>query len=119
MSRIRLAERRGSLRAPNSVVQDQALQYLMLVEEADRIRRDAEEQVAEVRRLLASGTALDRVQTYYPDLFRDPSDPEAMLDDNTVEWEAPEDPDEEDLISAWIEGRHAGVIRASAFDDSD
>lgn len=107
---LRLARARGSLVAPNSPVQDRALEALEVLELIDR-----EKARVDSVKLLASSTQIDweRAPQQFPEYFA-PADPFAgavdedgtydpdRVDEDSIAWQAPATPDEDSDISEWI-----------------
>lgn len=106
---LRLARARGSLRAPNSVVQDMALEILDMLDETEK----ENQRIDRVRGLLTL-TTMERVKDFFPEYFR--PDPLATaydeetgefdidaIDPADVEWVVPTSEDEDADLSAWIE----------------
>jgi hypothetical protein len=122
LTHLRLAEQRGSLRAPNSPVQDAALTILRMLSEADK----AAQRLDMVKALLVQPMAdLDRVRGQFPEFFDpfsaavDPEtgevDPDAV-DEEALDWSTPASPDEDDDISAWIAARESGSVSLADMD---
>lgn len=116
---LRLAQARGSLVAPNSPVQDLALQFLAL----DEARYREQERYEDVRRLMVSN-AIENVHRYFPEYF--PADFEEqlayakatkdgtfrpeLLDDSALEWRAEGiTAEEDDEISRWVKDREGSL----------
>jgi hypothetical protein len=123
---LRLAQARGSLVAPNSPVQDLAIQILALLEAKER----EVEKVDHIRRLLLDHSLVDvyRVfpefvpadfaeqmafaKAHQPDGTFDPE----LLDDSALSWRAEGiDKDEDDEITRWIKDRE-GQLSLSTTD---
>lgn len=125
LNHLRLARARGSLQAPNSQVQDSALQILDMVDEG----RKEDLRVDMVKGLLAlAGPAQQsEVARLFPEYVKDDPYQEAYtqsgefdidkVDDATVEWSvASKDQDEE--LSRWIsEQERAGGVTFTAEDE--
>lgn len=121
---MRLARMRGSLTAPNSPVQDRALEYLLLDErqQKERLRLDEFK-----RALMVSSVTMERAHTFFPEYFPRDAFTEAQKDDGTydidavddakVDWETPRDHYTDDEISAWIAERERGSVTAADLDD--
>lgn len=113
LTHLRLARARGSLTAPNSVVQDEALTILDMVDERERER----ERVDMVRALIATvgPEGEERVVAQFGEYFPEEQDPFVgaydeegnfdidKVDDSSVPWRTPVSPDEDEALSAWIE----------------
>lgn len=123
---MRLAEARGSLRAPNSRVQDRVLEYLILLAARDRevARRDALK-----HSLLVGGSeAFTRMRDLFPEYVADEDAFEQArtdegdydidkVDDAKVTWTTPANEEEDDDISAWIASRESGSVTVADLDD--
>lgn len=118
---LRLARARGSLTAPNSVVQDRALTYLLMLEETEKVQS----RIDMVKGLLVSPTSnFDRVREQFPEFF-DPFE-EAKQEDGTydidkidatdVEWGTPTSAEEDDDLSRWIASRESGSFTGADFE---
>lgn len=119
LTHLRLARNRGSLHAPNSPVQDRALEILDMLDvvEAQGHRLDSVK-----IGLLSPLVTEDRAKSLFPEFY--PADPfaDALQDDGTydpskvdedeIEYDAPSSPEEDDDISAWISSRESGSFTA-------
>lgn len=120
---LRLARARGSLQAPNSVVQDYALEILDMLDESVR----ETQRIDMVKTLLAS-VPMERVKDYFPEYFRPDPLAEAIdpvtgefdidkVDDSKIDWQTAGSEDEDADLSAWIEEQErksGGVTTFSA-----
>lgn len=99
--------------APNSPVQDRAVEVLDMLDhvEQERARFDS------VKALLASPLASwDRVKEQFPEYFdpyesakqEDGSYDIDQIDDADVEWSTAASPDEDEALSTWIAQRESG-----------
>lgn len=122
MGRLRLAERRGSLVAPNSQVQDLALQILMLADE----RATKEQMVNAIRHSLVAGGDLGIAKLHFPDYFAPEEAPPADSDEEAkdaymerpdIVWGTPTSVTEDEDISEWINSHGGGSITLDAIPD--
>jgi hypothetical protein len=109
LGHLRLARSRGSLQAPNSRVQDRALEILDMLDE----RRREIDRIDRVKELLTHIPA-DVVAEQFPEYFAadpfdgayDPEtgayDPE-KVDEELIQWGVAASKTEDDDLSAWIE----------------
>lgn len=110
---LRLAEARGSLAAPNNLVQDRALEMLLVLRQ---IEKEQERGFHLKLALVAHGPFNEeRAQALLPEYF--PRNPyqEAYtpdgefdidkVDDASLDWKVPSSPQEDEDISAWIMAR--------------
>lgn len=108
--------------APNSPVQDRALEILDLIDLFDREKARADR----VRELVATGE-FDQVKAYFPEYFgtdpyeeaRDPDTGEIdidKIDDSRLEWGVPTE-DEDEELERWIREREAGTFTAEEISD--
>lgn len=121
LTHLRLARARGSLRAPNSLVQDRALAYLdMLAEYAKgQARRDM------VKALLThKDSDYDEVKFQFPEYFdADPFEQIRTedgydidrLDDSQVQWGVAGE-DEDEALSRWIAEQDGGTFTGADFE---
>ena len=118
---LRLARARGSLTAPNSRVQDRALDYLNMLDEARR----QDDRMDMVKGLLATGRT-EEVVHQFPEYFEAEGDISGAydeagefdidrVDDSKVKWAAPASREEDDEISAWI-AQHENTYVTAADD---
>lgn len=123
-SQVRLAQDRGSLVAPNSMVQDWALRYLSLSETQRRSRERVE---ALKLALLPHEVDRQRLANLFPEYFPKDAFADAVREDGTLDeekvdetqldWSTVEDPLEDADISRWIADREHGQISAADLDD--
>lgn len=126
---MRLAEARGSLRAPNSRVQDRALEFLSMLDARERrTQRLDSVRLAVLSSPLQWAELEPRLRWLFPEYLS----PEAAyrkakkddgsydidkVDDGSVEWLTPASADEDAEISAWIEQNLRGTAVLSDDDD--
>lgn len=123
-SRLRLAQARGSLVAPNNSVQDLALELLDMLAMSDKERA----RLDMVKALVTNSWAdRDEVKHQFPEYFEaDPfaaaKNPETgeydidKISDADVEW-GTASPEEDDEISRWIAQQQQGSFGADDFSD--
>lgn len=113
---LRLARERGSLKAPNSPVQDRALDYLVMLDEVERSRSRLDTVKA-----LVTHASFERVRDQFPEYF-DPyegakgEDGEFdidRLDDSQVDWATAGSEDDDEALSRWIQERESGSFSAA------
>lgn len=125
-SRLRLAEARGSLTAPNSPVQDLALQILMLL----KTKTDEERKVDGIRAaILVADPTKEEIRRVYPEYF--PTDAEEAfadaydehgefdidrVDDSKIDWATEVTPEEDEDLSRWIAERERGQVTLAELD---
>lgn len=109
---LRLARERGSLRAPNSLVQDNALDILDMLAVVKEQREKRQDGIAEVKALMLTH-GYTRTQEMFPDYFDStPPEQDGQVDEEHLEWDVPsEEVDEQ--ISRWIAERQAGSFTGS------
>lgn len=121
-NRLRLAEARGSLTAPNNPVQDLALQILLMLS----TKASEEQKVDMIRQaILIADPPEERVTRAFPEYFpKEVLQEMAMekavgedgefdidkVDDSKIDWRTEVSPDEDEELARWIMERESGQV---------